>query len=338
MAAAIALFRPGKDKQDPQDTQNTQVLLIKNHNFVHFKREKRGFFRKASLLEVLKKFGNCGRLPGPECVTMDKHLLVLIKGAGDLATGVAVRLHRAGFAVAMTELERPLTVRRTVAFAQAIFDGQHTVEGITAQRCTVTAAAACLEQRMIPVMIDAAATVNTLLRPRVLVDGIMEKRNTGTRIDDAGLVIALGPGFVAGLDCHAVVETNRGHNLGRVIWQGSAEADTGEPGILPGATAQASRVLRAPYAGFVQPCHAIGDLVTAGATLALIQQDSQEPVPILAPFSGVLRGLIHPSVPVTTGLKIGDVDPRAQPAHCYTVSDKSLAIAGGVLEAILTQY
>lgn len=269
---------------------------------------------------------------------MDRHLLVLIKGAGDLATGVAVRLHRAGFAVALTELARPLTVRRTVAFAQAVFDGQQTVEGITAQRCTVTEAVACLAQRVIPVMIDATAAANTTLRPTVLVDGIMEKRNTGTRIDDARLVIALGPGFVAGVDCHAVIETNRGHNLGRVIWQGSAEADTGEPGTLPGATAQASRVLRAPCAGFVQPCHAIGDLVTAGDTIARIPRENQEAVVISAPFTGVLRGLIHPSVLVTPGLKIGDVDPRAQPAHCYTVSDKSLAIAGGVLEAILTHY
>jgi xanthine dehydrogenase accessory factor len=225
-----------------------------------------------------------------------------------------------------------------VAFAQAVFDGQQTVEGITAQRCTVSEAAGWLAQRIIPVMVDTAATANTALRPTVLVDGTMEKRNTGTRITDAGLVIALGPGFVAGLDCHAVIETNRGHNLGRVIWQGGAEADTGEPGILPGATAQASRVLRAPCAGFVQPCYTIGDLVIAGATIALIQRDHQEAVTILAPFTGVLRGLIHPSVPVTMGLKIGDIDPRAQPAHCYTVSDKSLAIAGGVLEAILTHY
>lgn len=269
---------------------------------------------------------------------MDKNLLVLIKGAGDLATGVAVRLHRAGFAVAMTELARPLTVRRTVAFAQAIFDGQQTVEGITAQRCTLPEVTTYLAQRAIPVLVDATATALAVLRPTVLVDAIMEKRNTGTQLDQAALVIALGPGFVAGVDCHAVVETNRGHNLGRVIWQGGAEADTGEPGILPGATAQASRVLRAPCTGFVQPCRAIGDLVTSGAVIALVQGDAQEPAVIQAPFTGVLRGLIHPSVPVIPGLKIGDLDPRAQPAHCYTVSDKSLAIAGGVIEALLTYF
>jgi xanthine dehydrogenase accessory factor len=269
---------------------------------------------------------------------MDKNWLVLIKGAGDLATGVAVRLHRAGFAVAMTELERPRTVRRTVAFAQAIFDGQQTVEGIMAQRCTVAEAAACLAQRVIPVMIDATAMACAVLRPSVLVDGIMEKRNTGTQIHDARLVLALGPGFVAGVDCHAVVETNRGHNLGRVIWQGGAEADTGEPGILPGATAQAGRVLRAPCAGFVQPCAAIGDLINSGATIALIEREGHEPAVIQAPFTGVLRGLIHASVPVTPGLKIGDLDPRAQREHCFTVSDKSLAIAGGVLEALLTYF
>jgi xanthine dehydrogenase accessory factor len=268
---------------------------------------------------------------------MDKQLLVLIKGAGDLATGVAVRLFRCGFAIAMTEIERPLTVRRTVAFAQAIFDGQHPVEGIRAQRCQLDEAAEWIKAGVIPVIIDPTAQARHVLHPTVVVDAIMEKRNTGSRCDDAPLVIALGPGFCAGEDCHAVVETHRGHSLGRVIWQGRAEADTGEPGQLPGAPAQASRVLRSPIAGYVQPQQPIGTIVSSGALLATVQGELQS-APILAPFAGILRGLIHPSVPVTPGLKIGDLDPRAEPAHCYTVSDKSLAVAGGVLEAILTFF
>ena len=164
----------------------------------------------------------------------------------------------------------------------------------------------------------------------------MAKRNTGTRLDAAPLVIALGPGFTVGVDCHAVVETNRGHNLGRVLWQGSAEPDTGTPGELPGVGKQASRVLRAPAAGHVVGRAAIGEWVEAGAVVATVQTNDGAVSEIVAPFAGVLRGLIHPSVEVWPGLKIGDLDPRADPAYCFTVSDKSLAIGGAVLEAVLT--
>lgn len=261
--------------------------------------------------------------------------LVLIKGAGDLATGVALRLARGGFPVVMTELPAPLTVRRGAALAQAVFDGLATVEGITAQRAMPDQVVEVLAAGRIPVLIDPAAQARAALQPTVLVDAILAKRNTGTARDHAPLVIGLGPGFVAGEECHAVIETHRGHDLGRVIWRGAAEPDTGQPGTLPGVAPHQSRVLRAPCAGRVRPQAAIGDAVDAGAVIAIVQgEDATRP--LVAPFAGVLRGLIHPSVTVPAGMKIGDLDPRARREYCFTVSDKSLAIGGGVLEAILT--
>ncbi|MFN8490255.1 MAG: selenium-dependent molybdenum cofactor biosynthesis protein YqeB [Caldilineaceae bacterium] len=269
---------------------------------------------------------------------MKQRKVVVVKGAGDLATGVALRLWRTGFAVIMTELAKPLAVRRTVAFAEAIFTGEQTVEGIQAKRCDMADVGALLNQRIIPVLVDPAAQVLALFQPDVLVDAIMAKVNTGTTLHDAPLVLALGPGFTAGIDCHAVVETNRGHYLGRALWQGSAEPDTGEPGRLPGVESKGSRVLRAPDAGRIEAHVPIGAFVASGAQVATLHTAQDEQIPVLAGVDGVLRGLIHPSVDVTAGTKIGDIDPRAAPDHCYTVSDKSLAIAGGVLEAILTVY
>ena len=261
--------------------------------------------------------------------------LVLIKGAGDLATGVAVRLHRSGFPVVMTEIERPLAVRRMASFAQAVFDGSTLVEDVRGVRCLLPAVEACLAAGDIAVLVDPEAQAPRLLQPAVLVDAIMAKSNTGTRIEDAPLVVALGPGFSASDDCHAVVETHRGHHLGRVIWHGSAEPDTGSPGALPGAGANASRVLRAPVAGSVVSSFQIGDHIAQGETIAMVHGEHGAHVPLVAPFAGILRGLVHASVPVSAGMKIGDLDPRAQRSYCYTVSDKSLAIGGGVLEAIL---
>lgn len=268
-----------------------------------------------------------------------RHVLVLIKGAGDLASGVAWRLHRCGFPVVMTEIAQPLAVRRGVAFAQAVYTGEMTVEGVIARRADdVTAARAALGCRgrsqacpYIPVLVDPEAACRAALCPVVLVDGIMAKVNTGTCIADAPLVIALGPGFQAGVDCHAAVETNRGHDLGRVLWSGSAVPDTGLPGVVGNQAAR--RVLRAPCAGQLRPYNAIGDCVQKGDVIATV--DGKE---VRAPFAGVLRGLIHENVPLTPGMKIGDVDPRAVRRHCFTISDKSLAVAGGVLEAILLQF
>jgi xanthine dehydrogenase accessory factor len=260
---------------------------------------------------------------------------VVIRGAGDLASGVALRLHRSGFPVIHTEIARPLAVRRTVAFAQAVFDGVCRVEEVIGRRCTLADAAAVVAAGEIAVIIDPAGETLRRLQPVVVVDAIMAKRNTGTRREDAPLVVALGPGFTAGTDCHAVIESERGHNLGRVIWQGSAAPDTGEPGELPGVGRRGSRVLRAPAAGQVIGRVAIGDRVAASAELAIIQDETGREHSIVAPFDGVLRGLIHPGVAVYAGLKIGDLDPRAEVAACFTVSDKSLAMGGGVLEAIL---
>jgi xanthine dehydrogenase accessory factor len=256
--------------------------------------------------------------------------LVLIKGAGDLASGVAFRLHRAGFAVVMTELPQPLVVRRAVAFAEAVYAGETQVEGIVARHVErPDEVPALLDQGIIPVLVDPEARCLARLRPAVLVDGIMAKHNTGTRIDDAPLVVALGPGFTAGVDCHAVIETHRGHWLGRVYWTGSAQPDTKLPAERGGQAAD--RVLRAPCEGIVRAYRAIGDRLAEGDLVAEV--DSQ---PVRARFAGILRGLIHPGVRVTAGLKIGDVDAAATHEQCFTVSDKALAIGGGVLEAILS--
>lgn len=264
--------------------------------------------------------------------------LALIKGAGDLASGVALRLRRAGFPVVMTETAEPLAVRRRVAFAQAVYDGVCQVEEVTGRLCTAESVPAALQAGEIPVLVDPQTHSLVQLHPFALVDAIMAKRNTGTRLVDAPLVVALGPGFTVGVDCHAVIETNRGHNLGRVLWAGSAEPDTGAPGELPGVGGRTSRVLRAPISGFVEPLVEISDHVQAGEVLAVVRGSQGETAEVRAPFDGVLRGLIHPRVLVAAGMKIGDVDPRAAREHCFTVSDKSLAIGGGVLEAVLTAW
>ena len=256
-------------------------------------------------------------------------MLVMIKGGGDLATGVAARLHRAGFPVVITELPQPLMVRRTVAFGEAVYDGEVMVEGIRARLAAnageASSVLACLE---IPVLVDPHAQCVTEIGPTVLVDAIMAKQNTGTSISDAPTVIALGPGFTAGSDCHAVIETNRGHRLGRAIYHGSAEPDTGSPGNIGGLTEE--RILRAPAAGAVQPKAVIGDRVSRGQLMAVVAGHE-----VRAGTAGVLRGMVRRAVLVSEGEKIGDVDPRAEPEHCLLISDKALAIAGGVLEAIL---
>lgn len=258
-----------------------------------------------------------------------RNTLVLIKGAGDLASGVAARLYRCGFPVVMTELPHPLMVRRTVSFGEAVYEGEVEVEGIAA-RLVEDAASAMLtiEAGILPVLVDPNGASLAALGPGVLVDAIMSKRNTGTSLADAPLVVALGPGFTAGIDCHAVVETNRGHCLGRVILDGSAEPDTGSPGSVGGKTDE--RILRAPVAGAVTSRAEIGERVAVGQIVASVE--GQE---VRAGTDGVLRGLVRPGAQVHAGEKIGDVDPRAAPEHCYLISDKSLAIAGGVLEAIL---
>lgn len=255
---------------------------------------------------------------------------VLVRGGGDLGSGVVYRLHRAGFPVILAELPAPLFVRRAVAYGAAVYEGQITVENVTARLVPDLAAAdECLRAGDVPVMVDANGALLSDLAPAVLVDARMAKRNLCTAQTDAPLVVALGPGFVAGQDCHAVIETQRGHNLGRVIWDGPATADTGQPGSVRGITG--SRVLRAPADGHVEPQKTIGDLVQQGEVIATVAGQ-----PVRASFDGVLRGLIHPRAVVTQGLKIGDVDPRARREHCFTISDKALAVGGGVVEAVLS--
>lgn len=256
-------------------------------------------------------------------------MLVGIRGAGDIASGVACRLSNSGFSVAMTDLPIPTAIRRTVCFSEAIRHGSARVENIEARLAADTAQAeTILNEGYIAVFADGTGERLKALRPAVLIDAILAKENLGTAIGDAPAVIALGPGFTAGRDCHAVVETMRGHTLGRVYYEGGALPNTGVPGSIGGFTIQ--RVLRAPAAGVFQPEKQIGDAVQRGELIAYVDEAA-----ILAPIAGVLRGLLSAGMAVPKGMKCGDIDPRCEVSHCYQVSDKGLAIAGGVLEAIL---
>ena len=259
--------------------------------------------------------------------------LIAVKGAGDLATGVIHRLTRAGFAVVASELAQPTVLRRTVAFAEAVNLGHITVEGITACRVsTLAEAQQAFARGDVPVVVDADGTFIAEMRPTVLVEATLSKRNSGITIHDAPIVIALGPGYEAGRDVHAVIETNRGHNLGRVYTQGCAESNTGVPGMIGGYTTE--RLLRAPCDGLFYGLRQIGDSVQAGETVALVKEGASISS-IIAIIPGIVRGLVRDELPVHAGMKVGDIDPRATRAHCFTISDKSRAVAGGVLEAVM---
>lgn len=285
-------------------------------------------------------------MPGPD-IGLDtfNNLIVVIRGAGDIATGVAHRLYRAGFHVVLTELREPLAVRCRAAFSKAILDGKTTVEGVGAVRV------ASIEQAMdtlrigscgtppdeaesapIPVIIDPDGTTIPKLRPVILIDARMAKRNVGTTIHDARLVIGLGPGFTAGVDVHAVIETARGHYLGQAIYHGRAQEFTGVPGEVGGFTAE--RVLRAPSQGELRAMAELGARVEAGQTVAEVAAGAER-VPIKAAIPGVLRGMLRDGAPVSKGQKVGDVDPRCDPEAVWHISDKARAVAGGVLEAIM---
>ncbi|HEU0003066.1 MAG TPA: selenium-dependent molybdenum cofactor biosynthesis protein YqeB [Ktedonobacteraceae bacterium] len=259
--------------------------------------------------------------------------LIAVKGAGDLATGVMHRLTRAGFKVVASELAQPTVLRRTVAFAEAVTLGQITVEGITACRVsTPDEARQAFARGDIPLVVDADGTFIKAMHPAVLVEATLAKSNSGITINDAPIVIALGPGFEASKDVHAVIETNRGHNLGRVYLRGSAEANTGVPGMIGGYAAE--RLLRAPCAGLLYGLRKIGDTVQVGETIAIVKEGEANS-PVIAAIPGILRGLVRDELPVYTGMKVGDIDPRATRAHCCTISDKSRAVGGGVLEAVM---
>lgn len=259
-------------------------------------------------------------------------LKVLIKGAGELASGVAHRLSRCHFRVLMTEIPQPQAVRRGVAYCEAVYEGEKEVEGVVAKLISSPDEVFRVWQDgRLPLLVDPEARVRDVLKPEVLVDAIIAKKNLGTRISDAPLVIGLGIGFFAGRDVHAVIETNRGHNLGRVILKGEAEADTGVPGVIAGFSAE--RVLRAPKAGQFSTRKKIGDYVRAGDVVA-----SVDGAPVKAIIDGVIRGLLRDGTQVYKGMKSGDIDPRGIRENCYTISDKARSIAGGVLEAILSRF
>jgi xanthine dehydrogenase accessory factor len=255
-----------------------------------------------------------------------------VRGGSDTASGVVWRLHRCGFKVFITEIEKPTAVRRKVAFCEAVYDGQAWVEGVEAILVRGDEdLSSIFSQRKIPLLVDPMGSVRERLKPDVIVDGILAKKNLGTSISDAPLVIALGPGFEAGRDAHLVVETKRGHHLGRVISTGSAEPDTGSPGPVLGITTD--RVLRASAGGTFHADRHIGDSVRKGDTLGTISG-----VKVEARIDGVLRGLIRSGIAVEKGLKIGDIDPRGERGYCFSISEKALAIGGGVLEGILRFY
>ncbi len=261
---------------------------------------------------------DCPTLPRPRAV---------VRGGGDLATGAVLALHRAGISVVVTEVAQPTVVRRTVSFAEAVYAEVTDVEGIRAARAAVSDIDAVLDDGVVPVVVARSHTqVLEQVRPVLLVDAIMAKRNLGTRITDARAVVALGPGFVAGRDAHAVVETRRGHDLGRILYEGEAQANTGVPGEIGGYTWQ--RVIRSPAAGIFQAAATIGDPVQTGDVIGYVGE-----TPVHAPLDGVLRGLLYTGLHVTEGFKMGDVDPRGGAPRCFTVSDKARAVGGSVLVA-----
>lgn len=259
---------------------------------------------------------------------------VLIKGAGDLASGIACRLKQCGMSIVMTDLAVPTAVRRTVAFSRAVYEGRAEIEGSQALLCrNYEEVETALAGGKIAVVVDPEAMIRKEWKPDAIVDAIIAKKNLGTGMEDAPIVIGVGPGFVAGQDCHCVVETKRGHYLGRCIYEGSAIANTGIPGNIGGYTKE--RILRAPCQGVFHPTLDIGAVVEAGDICGYVTDADGKEVPMRSLISGVVRGLLQDGVLVTADLKSGDVDPRCQPEHCNTVSDKARAIGGGVLEALL---
>ena len=276
---------------------------------------------------------------------MKKKDLIVVRGAGDLATGTIHRLKKAGFCLLVLEAEHPAAIRRQVALSEAVYAGSARVEDVEAVRMDVDLAEKknrkeLLEQEMeriwkkdgVPVLVDPAGLSIAALRPAVVVDAILAKKNLGTTKEMAPLVIALGPGFTAGEDVDVVIETKRGHNLGRVIRSGSAVPNTGIPGIIGGYGKE--RVMHAQAEGILRNVASIGDIVEARAVIAEIETENGT-VPVEASLSGLLRGLIRDGYPVTKGFKIADIDPRKEELqNCFTISDKARCIAGSVLEVI----
>lgn len=298
-----------------------------------------------------------------------KNLLIICRGAGDLATGIIHRLHRAGHRVIALETDYPAAIRRQVSFCEAVYDGSAAVEGLTARLVPALADAesdtetysgindtpaahiasekwdssaieAVLEAGEVPLLIDPKGESVALLKPDVVVDAIIAKKNLGTTIDMAPLVIGVGPGFTAGQDVHLVIESMRGHNLARIITDGMAQPNTGVPGNIAGFTSE--RVIHAPAAGYIHDVRKIGDIVQKGDEIARIYPDKEsydnalsEYVHVNATITGIIRGLIREGYYFRKGFKIADIDPReSELTNCFTISDKARSIAGSVLEAV----
>lgn len=255
-------------------------------------------------------------------------MLVYVRGAGDIATGVAARLVRAGVRVVMSDIATPTCIRRTISFCEAIRLGEFEVEGIRARfAATAEEAVAITRAGEVAVVVDPEAQMLAELKPAAVVDAILAKKNLGTTRDMAPAVIAVGPGFTAGVDCDAVVETKRGHFLGRAIWEGSPAPNTGIPGIIAGYGKE--RVIHSPAAGVFSSEHAIGDIVHAGDLIAYAGE-----TPMFTTIDGCLRGLLANGIEVTKGFKCADVDPRSDASYIGFISDKATAVGGGVLEAL----
>lgn len=298
-----------------------------------------------------------------------KNLLIICRGAGDLATGIIHRLHRAGHRVIALETDYPAAIRRQVSFCEAVYDGSAVVEGVTARLVPALADAetdtetysgendtpaahivsekwdssaieAVIEAGEVPLLIDQKGESIALLKPDVVVDAIIAKKNLGTTIDMAPLVIGVGPGFTAGQDVHLVIESMRGHNLARIITDGMTQPNTGVPGNIAGFTSE--RVIHAPAAGYIHDVRKIGDIVQKGDEIARIYPDKEsydnalsEYVPVNATITGIIRGLIREGYYFRKGFKIADIDPReSEITNCFTISDKARSIAGSVLEAV----
>lgn len=255
--------------------------------------------------------------------------LAVVRGGGDIASGTIMRLHMSGFGVIVLETEMPTSIRRTVSFSQAIFDERVFVEGVVGRSCNnILDALKAIKYDEIPVIADPNCDILKELKPLILVDAILAKKNFGTRRDMANIVIGLGPGFTAGMDVDAVIETKRGHDLGKVIYDGSASENTGIPGNINGYTTE--RVIYSPSEGKINVIHDIGTLVDEGETIAVVGGKE-----VVSKIPGMIRGMIQNNSIVFNGMKIGDVDPRGKDAKCFSISDKARAVAGGVLEAVL---
>ena len=260
--------------------------------------------------------------------------LIIVRGGGDLATGTIYKLKKSGFPVLILEIEAPSAIRRNVAFCEAVYQGTQTVEDMTCHLAqSAEQAEAFVREGKLTILVDPQGASISKLKPLAVVDGVLAKKNLGTNRSMAPITVALGPGFTAGVDVDAVVETKRGHNLGRVLWSGAAAPNTGIPGIIGGYGKE--RVIHSPAEGIVRNVKKITDTVSPGDVIAVVESEKGA-VPVKATLKGILRGLIREGYPVKAGFKMADIDPRAEEYdNCFTISDKARCIAGGVLEAVL---